>query len=108
MIKETRLSPEMIDALELAIRSAVQERIDTDPDVADCYLRINPDNRLVQVMYIEESNLTAPNRDVALLNLMYDLKYTYGGNEIWVLNDKAIHELAQSYGEMIEMDFCMN
>ncbi len=60
MIKETRLSPEMIDALELAIREAVQERIDTDPDVADCYLRITPGKWLVQVMYIEESNLTTP------------------------------------------------
>lgn len=37
MIKETRLSPEMIDALELAIREAVQERIDTDPDVATAF-----------------------------------------------------------------------
>lgn len=43
MIKETRLSVEMIDALEQAIREAVQERIDTDPYVADCYLRIVPD-----------------------------------------------------------------
>lgn len=59
-------------------------------------------------MYIEESNLTAPNRDVALLNLMYDLKDSYGGNEIWMLNDEAIHDLAQSYGEMIEIDICMN
>lgn len=45
-------------------------------------------------MYIEESNLTAPNRDVALLNLMYDLKDSYGGNEIWMLNDETIHDLA--------------
>lgn len=108
MFRETRLSPEMVDALEQAIREAVQERIDTDPDVADCYLRIIPDNWLVQVMYIEESNLTTPNRDVALLNLMYDLKDSYGGNEIWMLNDEAIHDLAQSYGEMIEIDICMN
>ena len=108
MFRETRLSPEMIDALELAIREAVQERIDTDPDVADCYLRITPGKWLVQVMYIEESNLTAPNRDVALLNLMHDLKDSYGGNEIWMLNDQAIHDLAQSYGEMIEIDLCMN
>ncbi len=96
MIKETRLSPEMIDALKLAICEAVQERIDTDPDFADCYLRIIPDKWLVQVMYIEESNLTAPSRDVALLNLMYDLKDSYGGNEIWMLNDEAIHDLAPS------------
>ena len=108
MFRETRLSPEMVDALEQAIREAVQERIDTDPDVADCYLRIIPNNWLVQVMYIEESNLTTPNRDVALLNLMYDLKDSYGGDEIWVLNDEAIHDLAQSYGEMIEIDLCMN
>ena len=94
--------------MELAICEAVQERIDTDPDFADCYLRIIPDKWLVQVMYIEESNLTAPNRDVALLNLMYDLKDSYSGNEIWMLNDEAIHDLAPSYGEMIEIDICMN
>lgn len=108
MFRETRLSPEMIDTLELAIREAVQERIDTDPDVADCYLRITPGKWLVQVMYIEESNLTVPNRDVALLNLMYDLKDSYGGNEIWMLNDQAIRNLAESYGELLEMDFCLN
>ena len=108
MFRETRLSPEMVDALEQAIREAVQERIDTDPDVADCYLRIIPNNWLVQVMYIEESNLTTPNRDVALLNLMYDLQDSYGGNEIWVLNDEAIHDLAESYKEMLEMDLCLN
>lgn len=81
MINITHTPTEQIYALEQAIRSAVQERIDTDPDVADCYLRINPDNWLVQVMYLEESNLTAPNRDVALLNLMTDFKGSYGGNE---------------------------
>ena len=107
-MKITNISDEQIHALEQAIRSAVQERIDTDPDVADCYLRIDPDNWLVQVMYIEESYLTAPNRDVALLNLMYDLKDSYGGNEIWMLNDEAIHDLALSYGELIEIDICMN
>lgn len=108
MIKETRLSLEMIDALERAIREAVQERIDTDPDVADCYLRITPGKWLVQVMYIEESNLTVPNRDVALFNLMYDRKDSYGGNEIWMLNDQAIRNLAESYGVLLEMDLCLN
>lgn len=108
MIRETRLSPEMIDALELAIRDAVQERIENDPDVADCYLRVIPGRWVVQVMYIEESNLTAPNRDVALLNLMYDLKDSYGDNEIWMLNDQAIRNLAESYGELLEMDLCLN
>lgn len=50
-MKITTISDEQIYALEQAIRSAVQERIYTDPDVADRYLRIDPDNRLVQVMY---------------------------------------------------------
>lgn len=108
MFRETRLSPEMVDALEQAIREAVQERIDTDPDVADCYLRIIPGKWLVQVMYLEENNLTAPNRDVALLNLMYDLKDSYGGNEIWMLDNQAIRRLAESYGELLEMDLCLN
>ena len=98
----------MIDTLELAIRKAVQERIDTDPDVADCYLRITPGKWLVQVMYIEESNLTVPNRDVALLNIMYDLKHSYDGDELWAFDDEAIRRLAESYGEMIEMRLCMN
>lgn len=88
MINVSHTPYEQIYALEQAIRSAVQERIDTDPDVADCYLRINPDDWLVQVMYIEESNLTAPNRDVALLNLMIDLKDTYGGNKTGCLMTK--------------------
>lgn len=78
MIRETRLSPELIDALERAIRDVVQERIDTGPDVADCYLRIDPDNWLVQVMYIKESSLTAPTRDVALLSLMYERQRDFG------------------------------
>ena len=50
MMRETRLSLEMIDAQERAIRDAVQERIDTDPDVADCYLRIDPNNWLLQAL----------------------------------------------------------
>ena len=107
-MKITTISDEQIYALEQAIRSAVQERIDTDPDVADCYLRIIPGKWLVQVMYVEESNLTAPNRDVALLNLMYDLKDSYGGNKIWMLDDQAIRRLAESYGELLEMDLCLN
>ena len=108
-MKITNISNEQIYALEQAIRSAVQERIDTDPDVADCYLCINPDNWLVQVMYIEESNLTAPNRDVALLNLMYDLKDSYGGNEIWMLNDKPSAVLPKILRRATwEMDLCLN
>ena len=34
---------------------------------------------------------------------MYDLKDSYGGNEIWMLNDQAIRRLAESYGELLEM-----
>lgn len=108
MINITHTPTEQIYALEQAIRSAVQERIDTDSDVADCYLRINPDNWHVQVMYLEESNLTAPNRDVALLNLMTDLKGSYGGNEDWVLNEEAIHNLAESYRQIIDFSIPLN
>lgn len=39
IMKITTISDEQIYALEQAISSAVQERIDTDLDVADCYLR---------------------------------------------------------------------
>lgn len=52
--------------------------------------------------------LPAPNHDIALLNLMYDLKDSYGGNEIWMLDDQTIRNLAKSYGEIIEIDVCMN
>lgn len=40
MMIETLLSPEMIDALELVMREAVQGRIDTDPDVAEAIRRL--------------------------------------------------------------------
>jgi len=36
-------------------------------------------------MYLEESNLTAPNDDIAVLNFIYDL-----GGEEWLPNEAAI------------------
>lgn len=96
---------EVLDALERAIHRAIKDRIDNDPDVADTYLRITAeDNKFtMQVMYLEESNVTFPNRDIALLNLMYDT-----GGEEFVPDDEAIHELAQSYSEMLAVHFCPN
>lgn len=104
-----RIPEEVLNALETAIHKAIQDRIDNDPDVEDTYLRITAaDNKFtVQVMYLEESNATAPNHDVALLNLMYDTNQAVD-NEAWVPDDEAIHKLVQSYSEMTTMYFCQN
>lgn len=106
-----QISPNAIEALERAITRAVQQRIDEDPDVADAYLRIGIHDKsfTVMTMYLEESNASQPNRDVALLNLMLDLKDNVGsGTEDWVPDTAAIHKLAQSYSELIELDLCLN
>ncbi len=66
-MKSTIIPQKAIDALERAITRAVQKRIDEDPDVTDAYLRIGIHNKCFTIMslYLEESNATAPNRDVA-------------------------------------------
>ena len=94
---------------------ALQQRIDEDPDVADAYLRIGIHEKsfTVLTLYLEESNASQPNRDVALLNLMLDLKDNVGsGTEYWVPSGvpapAAIRKLAESYSELIELDFCLN
>lgn len=104
-MKTIKIPAEVLDALERAIHHAIQDRIDNDPDVADTYLRITAeDNKFtVQVMYLEESNVTFPNHDIALLNLMFDT-----GGEEFVPDDEAIHELAQSYSEMLAVHLCPN
>lgn len=104
-MKTIQIPSEVLDALERAIHHAIQDRIDNDPDVADTYLRITAeDNKFtVQVMYLEESNVTFPNHDIALLNLMFDT-----GGEEFVPDDEAIHELAQSYSEMLAVHLCPN
>lgn len=106
-----KIPPKAIEALERAITRAVQQRIDEDPDVADAYLRIGIHEKsfTVMTMYIEESNASQPNRDVALLDLMIDLKDNVGScNEDWVPDPDAIRKLAESYSELIEIDFCLN
>lgn len=104
-MKTIKIPAEVLDALERAIHHAIQDRIDNDPDVADTYLRITAeDNKFtVQVMYLEESNVTFPNHDIALLNLLFDT-----GGEEFVPDDEAIHELAQSYSEMLAVHLCPN
>ena len=106
-----QIPPKVIDALENAIITAIEDRIENDPDVADTYLRIIAlDGKFtVKVMCLEESNATSPNDDVALLNLMFDRKDNVGsGTEDWVPDTAAIHKLAQSYSELIELDLCLN
>ena len=104
-MKTIKIPAEVLDALERAIHHEIQDRIDNDPDVADTYLRITAeDNKFtVQVMYLEESNVTFPNHDIALLNLLFDT-----GGEEFVPDDEAIHELAQSYSEMLAVHLCPN
>lgn len=104
-----QIPAEVLDALERAIIHAIQDRIDNDPDVEDTYLRITAeDNKFtVQVMYLEESNASSPNHDIALLNLMYDTNQCVD-HEAWVPDEEAIHELAQSYSEMTALYFSLN
>lgn len=94
--------------LEASIYCAVDDRINKDADVADCYLRINPDTFDVSVMYIEESLGTGGERDIALLNLMEEVYNEEYQCEDFYPNVKAIHRLAQSYSNMIEMSVCQN
>lgn len=111
MMQSKQIPPKAIDALERAITRAVQRRIDEDPDVADAYLRIGIHEKsfTVLTLYLEESNASQPNRDVALLSLMLDLKDNVGsGTEDWVPDTAAIRKLAESYSELIELDFCLN
>lgn len=106
-----QIPPKAIDALERAITRAVQQRIDDAPDVADAYLRIGIHTKsfTVLTLYLEESNALQPNRDVPLLNLMHDHKDNVGsGKEDWVPDTTAIRKLAESYSELIELDFCLN
>lgn len=106
-----QIPPEVIDALENAIINAIEDRIENDPDVADTYLRIiAQDGKFtVKVMYLEESNASSPNDDVALLNLMFDRKDNIGsGTEDWAPDPAAIRELAESYSEMIAVYLCPN
>lgn len=107
MIKKKETDASVLEALERAILEAVKERITVDPDVADAYMRINPNEWSVTVMYVEESCATWPNNDIPLLNLMKDLNDCDGFEE-WVPDTEAIHDLAQSYREMVEIQLCMN
>lgn len=104
-----QLPPQVIDSLERAIIRAVQKRIDEYPDVTDAYLRIGIHEKsfTVLTLYLEESNATAPNRDVALLNLMRD-RFDRDGYEDWVPDSAAIRNLAERYGELLEFDICLN
>lgn len=109
MITSKTTPPKAIDALERAITRAVQRRIDEDPDVTDAYLRIGIHEKsfTVLTLYLEESNATAPNRDVALLNLMRD-RFNRDGYEDWVPDTAAIRKLAENYSDLIEFDLCLN
>ncbi len=109
MLKTINIPSEVIEALERAIVFAVQDRIDNDPDVADTYLRVTVlDNKFkVQVMYLEESNASQPNRDKALLDLMYN-SHESPDYETWTPDTDAIHDYAASFSKMIELDTCLN
>lgn len=107
MMKKKHTDTNILDALERAILEAVKERITVDPDVEDAFMRIDPNEWSVTVMYVEESCATWPNNDIPLISLMTDLNDCDGFEE-WVPNLEAIHELALSYRDMIEIQLCMN
>lgn len=67
------ITDEQAEKLVQDIIKAVEKRIEEDDCVYDAYLRINPQDLSVTTMYLEESNLTYPNDDTALLNLMYEI-----------------------------------
>lgn len=100
---------EVINDLENSILNSVQSRIESGPDVSDTYLHIDilEDGFDVKVLYIEETDLSNPNHDVPLLDLMVDLN-DLEGEEIWIPNESAIRKVAESYRELIEIDICEN
>jgi len=80
-----KLDDKQAEQLVENIQAAVQKRITEDNYIEDMYLRINHEDLSVEVIYLEESNLTYPNDDIALLNLMYDQ-----GGENWIPEEIAI------------------
>lgn len=107
-MKHIKVSAVLLACLETTIIEMIQDRIKSDPDVEDTYLRISTDDDLfaLQIMYLEESNLTSPNNDIALLNLMYDTEQSVG-QECWVPDVEAIHNLAHSYADMTNFNVCL-
>lgn len=80
-----KLDDKQAEQLVENIQAAVQKRLTEDNYIEDTYLRINHEDLSVEVIYLEESNLTYPNDDIALLNLMYDQ-----GGENWIPEEIAI------------------
>lgn len=80
-----KLTEEQAEKLVENILTAIERRLDEDDYIVDTYLRIHPDDLSVEIMYLEESNLTAPNDDIAVLKFIYDL-----GGEEWLPNEAAI------------------
>jgi hypothetical protein len=80
-----KLDDKQAEQLVENIQAAVQKRITEDNYIEDTYLRINHEDLNVEVIYLEESNLTYPNDDIAFLNLMYDQ-----GGENWLPEEIAI------------------
>ena len=80
-----KLDDNQAEQLVENIQAAVQKRITEDNYIEDTYLRINHEDLNVEVIYLEESNLTYPNDDIAFLNLMYDQ-----GGENWLPEEIAI------------------
>lgn len=85
-----KLTEEQAEKLVENILTAIERRLDEDDYIVDTYLRIHPDDLSVEIMYLEESNLTAPNDDIAVLNFIYDL-----GGEEWLPDEAAIRNLIE-------------
>lgn len=88
-------------SLQSAIEEAIESRIASDPDVSDCYLRVDFDTMAVHVMYIEESNahLEWNDGDIALINLMTEPQE--GADKDWKPDYDAIMLFASEKSETI-------
>lgn len=87
--------------LQSAIEKAIESRIASDPDVSDCYLRVDADAMAIHVMYIEESLASEEDddEDIALIILMTEP--FEGADEDWEPDYDAIMDYALEQSEYL-------
>lgn len=109
MITYEQIPDNVLDYVEQAITKIIIERIERDPDVADAYLRvlINGSKFTIRCLYIEDHFDEHQDEDIPLLDLMID-RNNLEGHEYWEPDTAAIHELVQSFRDVINVDICLN
>lgn len=109
MIKTDTVPQNVLDFIEQQITKVIAERIERDPDVADAYLRVLVDGNkfTIKALYIEDHFDEHQDEDIPLLDLMVD-RNNLEGQEYWEPDTTAIHELAQSFRDIINVDICLN